>query len=435
MDRDYLAAADRIGARLARDAIWHEDRCNWFAPYFESATGSKEQGLVTLGPTIYDGTAGIALFLAELHRLTADPVFAATARGAIAHALSRRDDVIAPMRQGFHTGAVGIGYAAAVVGTCLGDDGLAARGAELALQAFDPSTMMLDVISGGAGSIPALLRLAQLRGDPRLAEAAWAAGEAILARAAPSERGLSWDTMGEMAEALEAAGLGGQLARTPAHPNLTGLSHGAGGIGLALLELAAATGEARFGAAARRAFGYEDSWFDAANDEWPDLRRDPATGGDAPAPSAWCHGAAGIGLARLRAFELTGDDGFREDALRALRIAGRSIGARLAAGEANYSLCHGVAGDAELFLLASEALGLPQGLEVARGVAGYGLAEFAETGAPWPSGAPGGAETPGLMLGLAGTGYFYLRMSAPTRVPPILVLSRPCTQPVGEPVA
>jgi lantibiotic modifying enzyme len=38
----------------------------------------------------------------------------------------------------------------------------------------------------------------------------------------------------------------------------------------------------------------------------------------------------------------------------------------------------------------------------------------------WPSGVSGG-DNPGLLLGLAGTGYFYLRLSDPDAVPTILL--------------
>jgi lantibiotic modifying enzyme len=40
----------------------------------------------------------------------------------------------------------------------------------------------------------------------------------------------------------------------------------------------------------------------------------------------------------------------------------------------------------------------------------------------WPCGAPGGAETPNLMLGLAGIGYFYLRLYDPIHTPSLLMV-------------
>ncbi len=61
---------------------------------------------------------------------------------------------------------------------------------------------------------------------------------------------------------------------------LTGMSHGASGIAVALLELHAATGRSDFLEAARGAFAYEDSLFDPKLGNWPDLRATDDPGND-----------------------------------------------------------------------------------------------------------------------------------------------------------
>ena len=59
--------------------------------------------------------------------------------------------------------------------------------------------------------------------------------------------------------------------------------------------MAAAAGREDFAAAASECLAFEDSSYDAERHNWPDLR-----GGGAPTfPCQWCHGAPGIGLARL----------------------------------------------------------------------------------------------------------------------------------------
>ena len=52
-----------------------------------------------------------------------------------------------------------------------------------------------------------------------------------------------------------------------------------------------------------------------------------------------------------------------------------------------------------------------QAAMVARLVAARGMERYEADGS-WPSGA--GAPTPGLMIGLAGVGHFYLRLARPT---------------------
>lgn len=430
MNARALDTAFRIGARLARDAVWHEDRCNWFSPVYENFTGQQQLATGTLGPTLYDGTAGIALFLAHLHRQTGDGLFAGTAEAAIEHAIARRIDIPESLQLGFYTGYLGIGYAAAEVGRCLDDAALVKRGLSLIRHtlAIDPAGKIeLDVMSGRAGAIPALLRLHAIHGGDDLFDAARAAGELLLDRAVRDDRGLSWDTMGEMARGIDLSSVSEALAEAYGaddRPRLTGLSHGAGGIGWALTELAAATGDTRFGAAAREAFAYEDSSFDGETDRWPDLRHKATGQPPGPPPAAWCHGAVGIGLARLRAFEITGDPAYREAVQNALRITARSVIGQLAAGTGNFSLCHGLAGNAELFLLWHQITGDPEARQLADAVAEAGIDGHDAPGRPWPSGIEGGGEAPSLMLGLAGTGYFYLRIAEPRTPSVVLVTPR-----------
>jgi lantibiotic biosynthesis protein len=414
-----LAAATDIGYRLARDAMWDGIRCNWFGPAFDDFGAGQQLGFGTLGPTLYDGTAGIALFLAALQRDSRDPVVAGTAAGAIEHALSRVEDVPDGLQIGLYTGWLGIGYAAILAGRDLCRADIVARGEALvtrAIEAVDIAAAPLDVMSGHAGAIPALLQL----GTPQGRATAIACGDALLARAHDSARGLSWDTTGDMRALAETAGLTDDVARwfDEERPHLTGHSHGAAGIGLALFELAHATGERRFADAAARAFAYEDSWFTPQRG-WPDLRHTDHSG---CAPSAWCHGAAGIGLTRLRAWQLTGAPAYRAAAVEAMRLAAQVVLSALA-GVHNYSLCHGVAGDAELFLLAASLLGDGEAAQLAATVALHGLSTYAQSGARWPCGVAGAGESPSLMLGIAGTGYFFLRMAAPQRTRSVLLIT------------
>jgi len=46
------------------------------------------------------------------------------------------------------------------------------------------------------------------------------------------------------------------------------------------------------------------------------------------------------------------------------------------------------------------------------------------------TGVPLGVETPGLMVGIAGTGYALLRLASPERIPPVLLLAPPYTAPL-----
>lgn len=404
----YLDAATRLGGEIAAAAIWSGRRCTWVGGMPEEGRGGLEMTYAAFGPDLYGGTAGAGLVLAELFEAggEAEPELRRAALGALEHALTRADELAAPVRLGAYVGRLGIALCAARAGTVLAEPALAERAEEL-VRGLDCETEPLenDLIGGRAGGILALLALHRLGVEGTLDRAA-VLGHDLVAAAERGESGCSWPS--------------------PAFPkqrNLTGLSHGAAGIGLALLELHSAGGEAGLRAAGEAAFAYERSLFDARAGNWPDLREHTLRGrpADAAAPCAtlWCHGAPGIALSRLRACELGDRNGCEEEARLALEATEASVRAQGAAG--NYSLCHGLAGNAEVLVEGKDLLGA-DALALARGVADTGIERYLGTDAPWPLGVIEG-QTDSLMVGRAGTAYFYLRLHDPAR--PSLLLLRP----------
>jgi lantibiotic biosynthesis protein len=426
---DFLPFAHAIGRRLTRGALWREGHCTWTIVAPDLAAPDRPRGRrVDADGNLYQGTAGIALFLGELHHRTADPALLPTALGAIAHALDR-GAALPPRACGFHLGRVGIAYAAVRLAALLERPDLAAAAAALLepLAGREAEDEALDVIAGAAGAIPALLAMAPAIAAPPPARLAQALGDHLIARAHQEPRGWSWPT--------------GAPHRVR---NLCGLAHGAAGCALALLELDRATGDGRYRFAAEMAFLYERRRFDPAAGAWPDLRRSEldawyvgarwselaaaARAGTLPPrqPSffnAWCHGAGGIGLSRLRAWELTGQALYRREAEIALRAARRDLESR-----PEFSLCHGRAGLGELLLCGARTLAMPELEEACRELAAAGCRRYEQPGACWPSGNAEGGYEPSLMLGEAGIGHFLLRLAAP-EVPALLVLQPPLRRP------
>ena len=198
--------------------------------------------------------------------------------------------------------------------------------------------------------------------------------------------------------------------------------------GLPLLELFDATGEARFRDAASLAYAYERHWFVPECGNWPDFREDPASPSRRRAPRKfsifWCHGAPGIALSRLRACEILGDAECKQEAIAALKTTRGAIRVALDSWTGNFSLCHGLAGNAEVLSCAAEMLNseTAEDVELVSQVARYGMERYAARNDSWPCGNHS-AETPNLMLGLAGIGHFYLRQYRPS-IPSILLLRK-----------
>ena len=264
-----------------------------------------------------------------------------------------------------------------------------------------------DLLSGNAGAIVALLLLREALGEDTLLDRAAVLGDQLLRIAEKEQTGYSW--------------------RAVAHRfpyNLTGFSHGTSGIGYALLELHAATGEAKYRQGAEQAFAYGRSWFDREEANWPDLRSAQKRTsrkqlGRLRYVSYWCHGAPGVGLSRLRAYQLLGDDLYRGEAQYALDTTRRAVDSalRAGAGAVDFSLCHGMSGLAQILLYGRQILGQEwpdsdMSARVAQ-VARLGIDQQATAGA---------GHTPGLMVGQAGTGLFYLSLTHSTT--PILFPSK-----------
>jgi lantibiotic biosynthesis protein len=389
----FFDAAWNIGCELMKTAICHDGACNWQGYSVEWLNGSYQPVMRTFGPDLYSGTSGIALFLAALYEEKADPLLLDTIAGSVAQMRSAMSGAPA---HGFYAGTPGIAAALIRLGQQLQRDDWMTEGLQK-LEATPCKTLAaheIDVISGAAGTIPVLLQAAARFSRPELLRKAIALGH-VLCDAAVKENGAwSWPTV-------------------PAPRNLTGYSHGASGVALALLELHHAAGIPLFLEAAKGGFRYERNAFDSLQQNWPDYREGVTTPSATVCSMAWCHGAPGIALSRLAALEQYADPELDSELAAASATTAASIWHSLAgkANDFNYSLCHGIAGNADILL----ETGQDAHRRLAHAVGISGIRAYQERGQPWPSGLNTGHPAPGLMMGLAGTGYFYLRLLDPNR--------------------
>ena len=413
--KPYLQTAYQIGRRLLQQAVWHEDRCNWLGAESGVHGDSSLSGLMhkTLGPEMYSGTSGVALFLAELFASTGDAEVRRASLGAIRQSLLRTDVVPPRARLGLYTGWIGIAFAAARVAAILGEEDLRNNSLRLLGRAARENLddCEFDLLAGMSGAVAALVPLGHILNDPTILDFAVRLGNKLLQTANKHEHGYSWNS-----------------AAFPHRRNLTGFSHGTAGVGYALLELFHATGDSQYRTAAEQAFTYERRCFDAETGNWPDFREVFSQNKLSKQPlsftTAWCHGAPGIALSRLRAHEILDDETCKAEAITALQTTREMIQTSLQSGTSDYSLCHGLAGNAEALLYGAHVIGdeLTDDAALARVVGNIGIETYAEPGDQWPCGT-GGGETPSLMLGLAGMGYFYLRLHD-SAIPSILILRR-----------
>lgn len=393
---DPLAGAVELGERICRTAVRHGSRCNWLGP----GPARDSRRWAALGPDFYSGTGGIALVLAELHAVTGDRRFGESASRAGNECLEAVRASRPGFRSGLYDGWSGALLAAARTATLLGSPRLLRESLQCARGRTEGGRASggFDLLAGRAGAILALLALGRLSGDASFLRFAARLGVRLRSESERSRKGISWRPAANM--------------RTLR--NLTGLAHGAAGAGLALLELFQATRDPRARRAADRAFDYENGWFDPGEGNWPDFRLHPgeaAGNGSRPAFGvAWCHGAPGIGLSRLRAFEITGSARFEREWRVAWSTTKAAVEAEVERGPAGLSLCHGLAGRWDVLREGTPKNDMRR-TDLAREAArllGYSM--LADRRAP-----------PGLMLGLAGRAYTLLRMARP-EVPSLLLI-------------
>lgn len=428
-DETYLQTADRIGSRLCRDAVWSGDLCNWLEWDAEPFGTTWQPVHRTMGPSpvfpgmgvsLYGGSAGIMLFLARLYQFTREPLHRETAVAAAKQVLNQVSLLSNRVAENgsntaFYTGWLSAAWALAEIGHETGDDALveAALLNVANVANAQPAVPHSDIISGSAGLICMLVSLSLKFEKPEFLDVALRHGEFLLKSAAKSDQGWSWKTIDN-----------------PVHQNLTGYGHGVSGITCALAELYRITRDERFAAAVHEGLRYETNTFSADEGNWHDHRINATDDERSIFMVGWCHGAAGIGMARFRLLEL----GFDTASIRSdLETATQTTLARLSYSDGleglhEFCLCHGLGGNSELPLLLSERDAPP--VHVNRQqlilkvdlVARAGIELFEETGIPWPCNRASTGESPQMFNGLAGVGYFYLRAFAPAQVPSVLLL-------------
>jgi type 2 lantibiotic biosynthesis protein LanM len=401
-----LAAASVIGKRLSEQALQDETRAGWLCV---SHVHRSEWRVQAADTTLYDGASGIVLFLAYLGALTRQAHYTTLAQAALRPIQDVLDQQPEHLGIGAFQGLSSPIYLFCHLGVLWNEPALLREGE--GLMALLPSLIeqdkTFDIISGAAGCILTLLGIHHVTASPAALAVALQCGDHLLQHACQMPVGMGWKA---------------PYQDLP----LAGFSHGVAGIAYSLLALAAASGEVRFKQTALEALAYERSRYVPAAQNWLDLRqdheeaaRDRQTGAGERQKfmTAWCHGAPGIGLARLAALRYLDDAEVREE----IRVACETTAAQGFGW--NHSLCHGDLGNLETLLVAARTLSSAAYAEKVSRLAAMLLGE--RTSHEWVTGVPIAVETPGLMTGLAGIGYELLRVAAPEQVPSVLLLAPP----------
>jgi len=401
----FSETARQIGLKLMRDAIWdRQERCTWLGNWFDGPAGNFGPVYRSFGADLYAGSSGIVYFLCRLYQKFPDPALAHTISGGIQQVLS-----LAPQLpdHGFYSGKPGAACVVATAGHILQNHSwLQAASAMLQnLRTENLSIHETDVISGIAGSIPALRLLNNTQGSAVFTAQIRTLADALCYMAVKDHEGWSWPAAGSK-------------------KNLTGFSHGAAGMACALFDAYAVCGDTRFLDAGCEALRYEQAQYSVHRQNWPDFRENntPDDKSTLSYGLSWCHGAPGIALSRSYIADIWQSSELQLQNQAALDTTYRHTlsMSRETASMPNFSLCHGMCGNADILLESSN----DEHRALAYTIGTLGIQRYHNAQLPWPGGISGNRETPGMMMGLAGIGYYYLRLSDPGTFATVLLPGR-----------
>lgn len=407
-----LSSVLQIGNALCASAWWDpaDRECNWMGhrDVEDALSAPYTERNAALSAELYSGSGGVAWFLGELHGVTGDRRTGEVARAALRRSIRYLLEVPSPVYPlSLYAGHLGLLWAAVRLAEISPALALADEQDRLFahIRRERHAAHPYDIIGGNAGAILALLDIAERFEPAACRDLAAELGAELCDAASWSGEACYWQSTGGFSQL----------------PPMTGFSHGASGIAASLLRLYEVTGEARALRAARGAFGFEDALYSPSERNWVDTRyphhrRDGAISGRFRL--AWCHGAPGIALARAFASRLDPERAeiHRGLARDAADTTWTALESAIAEPDHDATLCHGIAGLAEILLVVGELLGS----DPRRDAADHrlaGLAERYDHGERWPSGLQSRGKSPCLMVGASGIGLHLLRRAFPGRVP------------------
>jgi type 2 lantibiotic biosynthesis protein LanM len=396
-----------IAQELKQRAIYAtDDSVTWIGmAYLPKA---QRMQLQPLGYSLYDGVCGVALFLAALAKITGDGEFRDLALNALQdlRTILQKTD---PKEQSRITKEIGIGggtglgsiiYSLVQVSQFLDEPELldvASLAASMITPESIASDRQFDTIAGAAGAVLGLLTFYQLKPSPDVLDRAQALGYHLLNNRTKSEVGFrAWATLEDKL--------------------VTGFSHGAAGIAYALLKLYKNTQDPVFLEAAEEAIAYERSVFSPIDGNWPDVRNFSLNKGKPSFTISWCHGAPGIGLARLGSLSILDTAEIQQEIAVAINTTQQF-------GLQNIDhVCCGNFGRIEVLLVGACKLSRPDLWNTVQTQAARVVTRAKQVGAfrLFPE-LSGEVYNPGFFQGTAGIGYQLLRLAYPELLPSVLL--------------
>jgi type 2 lantibiotic biosynthesis protein LanM len=401
---EMIEQAKQIANSIQERMFRTEDAgLHWFG--FSYVPKVERFQLQVVDDSLYEGKAGIAIFFAALFCLSDDNSYAEIALQCLNRTiklLENNDPYLLDrfVAQATLSGSVGITsiiYSFTKISEFLKREDLleyALQLAKLISEDMIEADNQFDVISGSAGVILALTSLYNKTKSMHVGKLLEKCGTHLVNIIGKTDLSIS-------------------LRQHPYQQVLTGFSHGLAGISYSLVRLYEVTQKQIFLDSSIKLIEYENNFFSASSENWADLRYSTL---DHPKfTSSWCHGATGIGLARIGCLPHLDTLEIREHIRIALETTLRLEGSDVD------GLCCGNFGRLETLLVASQKLeDEKRFLDAVKMAVSLVYKKRNESYRLLP-GVASNVFNPGLFQGLSGIGYGWLRLAQPDVIPSILI--------------
>lgn len=408
---EALKIADKLEEMSKRDDRGHI--------YWESWREVGDELVSRPGTSLYFDNAGISLFFYELYRQTKNDRYLNILTDNLNWIL-RDPSLYEPKNVSLYFGSLGASFILAKCATLLNDQDLLHKSLDIALRigpVLDTEYMQNtnDLLKGISGILYGLTGLYHISQSNEILDLIKRCIDHLVDNCHFTRKGIYWDR-----EYNQVKGL-------------CGMSHGVSGIATVLLEVGHYFNNETLKNIAFFAFDYENSYYDQNQNNWRDLRigaysmeyyeyyRQSYLNNQkenfyrTQYMNAWCHGAPGVGLSRVRAIELTAARVYIRDLHRAIRKC--STASYLT--HESLTLCHGLGGIIDLYLEASHVLKDKR----LRLLANKTFSDFItfKSADKYKSGFEDHYEIDtSLFNGIAGIGHLCLRLHSPSTVQSIL---------------
>lgn len=385
-EKPFLQAAEGIAQRIMEKALHsaNGEKICWLNPLF-----SRQMPRISkTGSNFYDGIPGICVFFTALARHSNDLRWKQAAE-MLEDSICGYLEASGSDQKGYgiFEGYGSLVYACQLLFTITGKAKFlehAKRGAGVLLQ-IPQGWKETDIISGRAGVMLVLQNMYQLTGDSSYLKAAEECADLLIRLSVELESGIGWPD-------------GEGIA-------LAGFAHGNSGIAYAFYRLAEVTRRQEYYEIAGRAIKYEESLYSQKWKNWPDLRESKKSLPEKERMQAvaWCHGAAGILMARSRMSQ-SHDVRFRQVIEEQMKpqLADKI----LETYRKGFCLCHGNCGNLEILKDHSRIFHLPELEDTCNSLLLHTAEDFLEDKIPF---LVQEEENMGFMNGLSGIGYSFLR--------------------------